>query len=150
MIAFCPHCREPLRKPKRKRIAQRLPGPSIAAKRKAKRVNRRDARMAMHDGVWQMNLILTADPTAPHGRCDCGCGYSFRHVNDGECDHWIERSQGGPDTPANGWRLAVNCHNAKGAGDREDWNFRRRQYCYRAAVPFIERRPSSPPRDARP
>jgi hypothetical protein len=99
---------------------------------------------AMRAAVFAWNLATTADESAPHGRCDCGCGYAFRHAEDGECDHW----KGGSSrehTRANGWRLRRECHEQKdGRRPMEpgavSFNARRRAYCDRAGIPFAPRK----------
>lgn len=117
---------------------KKAPIPSLVlvkARRKAAEEQEDAAKLAMHDEVWEWNLA--------HGsRCDCGCGYLFRHIEEGECDHWIERSQGGEHTRANGWRLRSECHHAKTANEpsRQDWNLRRADYCIAAGILYIERR----------
>lgn len=109
------------------------------------------AKREMHDAVFAWNREHTRGPGAFHGRCDCGCGGAFKHAADGECDHWIERSQGGEHTRANGWRLLSACHDAKtnnrpppdappGWNGRREWNARRERYCARAGIPFVPRR----------
>lgn len=111
---------------------------------------RKRSRILMHQAVWDWNLANTAGPGAWAGKCDCGCGRAFRHTQSGQLDHWIPRSQGGPDTRENGWRLSATCHAHKTAnetiladgqtGPAVGWNERRRAYCERAGIPFVERR----------
>lgn len=99
------------------------------------------AKREMHDAVWRWNLHWTASTTAPHGRCDnAECQKPFRFFDDGDCDHWIERSQGGEHTRANGWRLCRECHTDKDGPDRAAWNRRRKTYCERARILFVARR----------
>lgn len=119
--------------------------PRLAYVTKRKNREERDeaeAKRAMHDECFAWNLRNTRDTLAPCGRCDCGCGGRFTSPGEGECDHWIERSQGGEHTRANGWRLLARCHHRKTENDpdRPAWNDRRRAYCERAAVPYVERR----------
>lgn len=117
----------------------------IERRLQAKR-DREQALRAMHLGAWETNLRTTrSNVNAPHGLCDCGCCYPFRSVTEGECDHWISRSQGGPDTKENGWRLrggAGGCHEQKtnGTPSARDWDVRRRNYCDRAGIPFVARK----------
>jgi 5-methylcytosine-specific restriction endonuclease McrA len=109
------------------------------------------AMAKMHHACFQWNLLHTTEAGAPNGRCDCGCGAAFRSATEGELDHWIERSQGGPDRRENGWRLLSDCHFRKtnnlppvgapgGSKARATWNARRLAYCRRASIPFVERR----------
>lgn len=104
------------------------------------------ARQVMHERTFAWNVESTRGPGAPHGLCDAGCGYVFRSADDGEADHWIPLGQGGESTRENGWRLCARprgqCHQDKHADrpSREEWNARRRSYCERAGIPFVERR----------
>jgi hypothetical protein len=99
------------------------------------------AKRAMHDGVWRLNILRTSSTTAPHGRCDNpDCQKPFRHFDDGDCDHWIERSQGGEHTVDNGWRLCRECHTDKDGPDRAEWNQRRKTFCELVRIPFVPRR----------
>jgi 5-methylcytosine-specific restriction endonuclease McrA len=121
-----------------RRLAKSLPRRKAAAVEDAAELA---AKRAMHDDVFAWNLANTTDELAPHGRCDCGCGGRFSSEAEGECDHWIERSQGGPHTRANGWRLLPRCHHKKtGNVDRPGWNLKRARYCVLAAIPYVERR----------
>lgn len=107
----------------------------IVAHRIQRRTERERTKLEMHEDVWAWNI--------EHGAtCDCGCGYRFRHADEGECDHWLERSQGGEHTRENGWRLSHVCHRMKTDNhpDRADWNERRRAYCQRAGIPFVSRK----------
>jgi 5-methylcytosine-specific restriction endonuclease McrA len=106
------------------------------ARRRREDLEEDAAKRRMHDEVWSWNCSEGA------GRCDCGCGYAFRHATEGECDHWIERSQGGEHTRENGWRLRSECHDAKtnNRPGRASWNARRQTYCERAGIPFVPRR----------
>jgi 5-methylcytosine-specific restriction endonuclease McrA len=102
------------------------------------------AKASMRAAVWAWNLTNTSDPTAPHGRCDCGCGYTFRHAEDGELDHW----KGGSSrehTRENGWRIRRECHEQKDGRRRlpfgaAPFNYRRKAYCARAGIPFVPRK----------
>lgn len=123
-----------------------------AARRREEDNAETNAKAQMHAEVFAWNILNTP---GQFGSCDCGCGYLFKFAAEGECDHWIERSQGGEHTRENGWRLRYNpCHLAKtnnevpanqrlnygeGSG-REYWNTMRRLYCERAGIPFVERR----------
>ncbi len=100
------------------------------------------AKRRMREEVFRWNLINTAELGAPYGRCDCGCGYAFRHADEGECDHWIPRSQGGKHTRENGWRLRHWCHEDKTRErpSRLIWNSRRLAYCMAAGVAHMPRR----------
>jgi 5-methylcytosine-specific restriction endonuclease McrA len=99
------------------------------------------AKSQMHNDVWRWNLDHTASTAAPHGRCDNpDCQRPFRYFDDGDCDHWIERSQGGEHTRENGWRLCRPCHTDKDGPENEAWNRRRTIYCARAGIPFVPRR----------
>jgi hypothetical protein len=93
------------------------------------------AKRAMHDAVFAWNI-------AHGGRCDCGCGYLFRHATEGECDHWAGRKGEGAHTRENGWRLRHDCHEDKthNRPSRQEWNRRRFAYCQRAGIPYVERR----------
>lgn len=104
-----------------------------------------EAIRRMHGEVWLWNLTHTKSSSAPCGRCDCGCGYAFRHLEEGELDHWKGRR--GPDahTRPNGWRLRVRCHEEKDgrrprAPGSPTFNERRRAYCERAGIPFVPRK----------
>lgn len=114
----------------------------LETRRRRKESAEAQALEDMHDQVWAWNLVHTSVPgSAYYGRCDCGCGRPFRSYTHGECDHWVERSQGGADTRANGWRLLPECHEEKtNAKDRRPWNERRRLYCERAGISYVERR----------
>ncbi len=103
---------------------------------------RREALRRMHQEAFAWNREHSADELAPHGRCDCGCGLAFRHAEDGACDHWVPRSQGGPHVRENGWRLTHVCHRMKGEDhpSRAAWNERRQRYCDWAGIPFVPRR----------
>lgn len=123
-----------------------------AARRRQEEKDEVQAKIDMHEACFAWNRANTADRFAPHGRCDCGCGYAFRHANEGECDHWIELSQGGENTRENGWRLRAECHFEKTnerppmdvgplrIAPRAIWNMRRADYCRRAGIPFMPRR----------
>ncbi len=130
----------------RRKPGPKKPRPASVAFAAARRRQEDDAELeavlAMHSAVWALNRILTADRAAPAGRCDCGCLIAFRHADEGELDHWIERSQGGEHTAANGWRLSKEHHWDKTANrpSRADWNQRREEYCRKAGVPFVPRR----------
>jgi hypothetical protein len=128
----------------------------FAAARRAQEDEAEDqAKRDMRAAVFDWNIAHTGGPGVRFGRCDCGCGYVFRHAEEGECDHWIERSQGGEHTRENGWRLRTECHHEKtnerppldiGPGAalqssaRGIWNLRRQDYCKRAGIPFVPRR----------
>jgi hypothetical protein len=126
---------------------QKGPAKRLDLPGKTKRERKAEANAAagaMRAAVFVWNLASTADESAPHGRCDCGCGYAFRHPDDGECDHW----KGGSSrehTRANGWRLRRECHEEKD-GRRPmppgaiSFNARRRAYCERAGIPFVPRK----------
>lgn len=127
---------------------EKAPIPSVEHHEKVRRKEARDedqAKRDMHEAVWTYNLAHTTSPIAPHGRCDCGCGYAFRHHEEGECDHWKGRRGPGAHTRENGWRLRRECHEQKD-GRRpmppgaESFNERRRRYCARAGIPFVPRK----------
>jgi hypothetical protein len=112
------------------------------ARRKREDLEEAEAKATMRADVWTWNLAHTRDAAAPNGRCDCGCGYVFRHADEGECDHWKGRR--GPDahTRGNGWRLAFGCHVHKTLNrpDVATWNAKRKAYCERAGIAFVPRR----------
>ncbi len=118
-----------------------------AAEKRQRREDEREALRAMHAAVWARNLRLTCDRFAPAGRCD-GCGCTFRHVSEGEMDHWISKAQGGPNEADNSWRLCGpyrnDCHRRKtdnlpppGGGT---WDAVRQAYCTQAGIPYVARR----------
>jgi 5-methylcytosine-specific restriction endonuclease McrA len=133
----------------RLKAPQKAPIPSVAHVERRHAQEHEDevaAKLAMHDAAWSWNLAHTIGAGAPYGRCDCGCGGAFLYFAHGHCDHWIERSRGGPHTRANAWRLLPDCHERKGRshpplGDGPPtWNGRREAYCERAEIPFIPRK----------
>lgn len=101
-----------------------------------------EAKARMREEVFLWNLAHTRDESAPFGRCDCGCGYNFRHATEGECDHWKGRRGPEAHTRANGWRLSFGCHVHKTLNkpDVPHWNAKRKNYCERAGIPFVPRR----------
>ncbi len=120
---------------------------SVAHHEKLRRQEEREESAAMakaRAAVWAWNIEHNRIPLVWGSRpvCDCGCGRQFWAADHGEFDHWIERSQGGPDTRENGWRLHHDCHEQKTANrpSRREWNRRRQRYCIAAGIPFVERR----------
>lgn len=123
-----------------------IPSLSYVDERRAREAQEEaEAKRRMREAVWAWNREWTSSPAAPFGRCDCGCGYAFRHAEEGECDHWKGRV--GPDahTRENGWRLRRECHEQKD-GRRPmppgaiPFNARRQVYCARAEIPFVPRK----------
>lgn len=114
------------------------------AKAQARRAEREEeeAKRRMHGAVFDWNREHASDAAAPFGRCDCGCGYAFRHHDEGECDHWKGRLGHGAHSRANGWRLRFSCHVAKTLNEPSAavWNAKRAAYCVRADVPFVPRK----------
>lgn len=125
----------------RKKAEQLGVGYLLMTKRKVEEIAAAaEAARRMRADVWAENLRL--NPSWLYGVCDCGCGWYFRYDQEGELDHWIPLSQGGPNTRENGWRLRRVCHRAKTdkRPDRETWNAKRKAYCERAGVPFVPMR----------
>jgi 5-methylcytosine-specific restriction endonuclease McrA len=125
----------------RRTAPRKAPGREAKA---VKRAQHRDEMSAAREVVWAWNIAHNRVEAVwgSHPACDCGCGRTFYGEQGGEFDHWIERSQGGPDTRENGWRLHPDCHAQKTANkpSRQEWNRRRFAYCVKAGIPFIERR----------
>ena len=67
MIQVCPHCGERIAKPKRKRIAQRIPGTSRAEAREAKRQRHREETAAIREAVFK-RAEWRCQWTLPSGR----------------------------------------------------------------------------------
>lgn len=115
--------------------------------KQARRADREqdEAIRLMHFKVWAYNQVQTYSLGSPFGRCDCGCGYAFRHSLDGELDHWKGRHGADAHTRENGWRLRRECHEMKDgrrpipAGE-PTFNERRKAYCERAGIPFVPRK----------
>ena len=119
-----------------------------AGRRAGTRQDRAD-KAVMRAAVWSWNLDHTTSRLARVGTCDCGCGGAFLFFDDGECDHWTSRAQGGEHTRENGWRLLggpVGCHHRRHSGlpphptpdgRVRTWNEARQEYCARAEIPFV-------------
>ena len=137
MLSLCPHCGERIAKPKRKRIAQKLPGVPRKAAKEAKRQRHAIETAHIRLAVWDRS----------RGRCEAYGEDGFRcqgvaHI----LDHWDGGSgrRRQRQTVATCWALCVRHSDQRTANwpSAAWWNASREAHCLGNAIlftPHIER-----------